>query len=248
MQIIEWPLFLKNGLPLDGKHSSLTVGIFDGVHRGHQALINRVVNFNKDYIPVLVTFYQNHKYENKPECYGNIQTFRQKTELFEKLGVKIVLAVEFTNTFRRMPGMDFLNILLTTAKIGFMAVGNDFRCGYKLTTGAADIKNCYTKQNIPVEIASSVMEGSQPISSSRIRNAIIRGRLDEAAKMLGRPYTLDLAGKDQVLPPPGSYPVLLRKGLNAAGIKAVILIENGFFHIPADLNGNQWGFADFTYT
>ena len=77
MKIIEWEDFIKNGLPLDGKFTSMTVGIFDGVHRGHQALIQRIVSFNESYIPVVVTF----KTEN-----SEIQSFEKRLTAFSETG------------------------------------------------------------------------------------------------------------------------------------------------------------------
>jgi riboflavin kinase/FMN adenylyltransferase len=188
MTVIEWPDFLKNGLPLGEKLSSVTVGVFDGVHRGHQALIERVVSHNSSFVPVVITFRQNHKGEKNT---GDIQTFQQRTAMFESLGLKIAVVVDFTESFRHMPGIEFLELLLKHGNIGFLAVGSNFRCGYGLDTDAAAIQKFFALQGIPVEIVPEVMEGSLPISSSRIRSAILRGDLLQAQAMLGRPYTID---------------------------------------------------------
>ena len=183
MQVIDWAQFLKSGLPLGEKLSSMTVGVFDGVHREHQRLIERIVSHNTGYTPVVVTFRQNHK---KSECTPDIQTFRQKTESLESLGVKITVVIDFTETFRRMGGIEFLEILLKHGNIGFFAVGSDFRCGYQLDTDAAAIQSFFASRQIPAEIVPEVMEDGLPISSSRIRSAIAGGDLSLAEKMLGR--------------------------------------------------------------
>ena len=242
MQIIEWPEFLENGLPLGEKFSSLTVGVFDGVHLGHQALIRRVVSRNRNYVPAAITFVQNHKKASGgiKEYPGDIQSFRQKTAMFESLGLEMVLAAEFTESFRQMSGNEFMRILLDRCKIGFFAVGSDFRCGYRLDTDASAIRQFFESRNIPVEIVADVMEGSKPVSSSRIRDAIVQGKLKHARAMLGYPFTLELSANPQgevsrapgadadfsgsesggvyrfvdqglVLPPEGRYPVILRE-------------------------------------
>jgi riboflavin kinase/FMN adenylyltransferase len=180
MKVIEWQQFLEKGLPLE-KKASVTIGVFDGVHRGHRALLERIVSHNADYIPVVVTFRQNLKGEKRTD---NIQTFEQKTAILESLGIKILLAVDFTKSFRQMPGIDFLEILLKKINIGFFAVGNDFRCGYRLDTDAAAIRDFFALRNIPVEIISEIMEGSLPISSRRIRAAIAAGDIALAQAML----------------------------------------------------------------
>ena len=187
MLVIDWAQFLESGLPLGEKLSSMTVGVFDGVHRGHQALIERVVSHNShDHVPVVITFRQNHKTEERK---SGIQTFRQKTEALESLGIKITIAIDFTESFRRMAGIEFLEILIKHGNIGFFAVGNDFRCGYQLDTDASAIQSFFASRQIPVEIVPEVMEDGLPISSSRIRSAITAGDLSLAEKMLGRPLS-----------------------------------------------------------
>jgi len=190
MLTVEWHQFLENGLPLKNKQSSMTVGVFDGVHRGHQALINRVVSHNTDCggasvgkTSVVVTFRENHKTEEDTD---NILSFGQKAAMLEKLGVEILLVVDFTESFRRMGGIEFLEILLLHGNIGFFAVGSGFRCGYQQDTDAQAIRDFFVSRNIPVEIVPEVMEGSLPVSSSRIRNAIAQGDLQLAKTMLGR--------------------------------------------------------------
>jgi len=184
MQIIDWTQFLENGLPLGENLSSMTVGVFDGVHRGHQALINRLTAFcaENSQVPVVVTFRENHKTREHAD---DIQTFQQKLDVFESLGIQITLAIDFTESFRRMAGLEFLEILLKHGKIGFFAVGSNFRCGYKLDTDAVAIQKFFAARGIPVEIVPEVLENGLPISSSRIRAAIAAGDQLLAERMLG---------------------------------------------------------------
>ena len=204
MQVIEWTRFLKDGLPHKEKLSSITIGVFDGVHLGHQSLIEKIVSHNVDNVPVVITFRQNHKIEKhtqnnrEPTEFpnkSNIQSLRQKTAVLESLGVKITVVIDFTESFMRMPGIEFLEILLKHGRVGFLAVGNSFRCGYRLDTDAATIQKFFASRNIPVEIVPEVMEGGLPISSSRIRDAIASGNLPLAEKMLGRLLQPDFPSK-----------------------------------------------------
>ena len=183
MMVINWQQFLKYGLPMGQRKTSVTIGIFDGVHRGHQALIKRIVEYNPDYYPMVITFRENRKVKKHTD---NIQTFQEKIAVLKNLDVKILLTIDFTNSFMRMPGIEFLNILLKRGRIGFLAVGNNFRCGYRLDTDAVLIKKVFASCNIPVEIIPEVMEGNIPISSSRIRCALSKGDISLAQAMLGR--------------------------------------------------------------
>jgi len=185
MKVVNWTQFLENDLPPQGKLSSMTVGVFDGVHRGHQSLIERIVSRSSnapsaDYVPTVVTFRQNHK--TSPD----IQTFEQRLEIFESLGIEITVVIDFTESFMQLPGLEFLNLLLKHGRIGFFAAGDNFRCGCKLDTDAKAIKDFFASHNIPAEIVPQIMEGALPISSSRIRAAIASGDHALAEKMLGR--------------------------------------------------------------
>jgi len=199
MQLIKWRQFLENGLPLGDKLASMTIGVFDGVHRGHQALIERIVSRNANtsagYVPVVFTFRQNHKTENKEQRtensnlrfgeQGDIQSFEERLAVLERLGVQITVVIDFSEEFRRMRGIEFLKILLEHGNAGFFAVGSDFRCGYQLDTDASAIKKFFSSHNIPVEIVPQVMQGTLPVSSSRIRAAIAAGDHTLAQAMLG---------------------------------------------------------------
>jgi riboflavin kinase/FMN adenylyltransferase len=203
MKLVDWSEFLKNGLPLDGKKSSVTVGVFDGVHRGHQALIERVVSHNADFVPVVITFKENHKRDSvkigsektsrrdaetqreEREIF-DIISFEKKTKILEELGVEILLVIDFTEEFRHMRGVEFLEILMERGNVGFFAVGSGFRCGYKLDTDAAAIQKFFEERGVPAEIAPEVMEDGLPISSSRIRAAIAAGEMELAERMMGR--------------------------------------------------------------
>jgi riboflavin kinase/FMN adenylyltransferase len=183
MLVIDWLHFTQNGLPLEKKLSSVTVGVFDGVHRGHQALIERVVSHNADYVPVIFTFRENHKTDD-----DDIQSFQQKLAAFERLGVKITVVIDFTESFRRISGIEFLETIFKHGGIGFFAAGSGFRCGFQLDTDAAAIQKYFNSCGIPVEIVPEITEGTLPISSSRIRTCINSGDIQLAEAMLGRPF------------------------------------------------------------
>ncbi|MCL2381590.1 MAG: FAD synthetase family protein [Treponema sp.] len=252
MRIIEWPEFLENALPEGEKNSAVTVGVFDGLHRGHKALIQRVVQREDGAVPVVVTFKRGcHKKAQGGgrEYPGDILSSRQKMAAFEGLGVSVTIVIEFSESFRRMSGADFLSILQDRAKMSFLAVGSNFRCGYQLDTDALAIQSLNARRNIPTAVVPVLMEGPAQISSSHIRAAISRGELKTAEAMLGYPFTLDLAGapalpsgkaaggvaydvssQGRVLPPPGRYAARLASGGKPEGRERKpggILVDGG---------------------
>jgi riboflavin kinase/FMN adenylyltransferase len=199
MQVIEWPQFLEETSLLKGNRSAVTVGIFDGVHRGHKTLIEAVVSQKEHAVPVVVTFRQGHYKKTLgggKDYPGDILSFRQKIAIFESLGAAMTIVVEFSESFRKMSGTEFLRILSEHGIMVFMAVGSNFRCGYRLDTDALAIQEFNSKRNIQTRIVQPLTEDGKPISSSQIRSAITHGKLREVAAMLGRPFTVDLYNDD----------------------------------------------------
>jgi riboflavin kinase/FMN adenylyltransferase len=257
MRVIEWEAFLEEGFSRGGAggdgggmYAAVTVGIFDGVHRGHQALIGRITRRAPRMTPVVVTFRENHKNRN-PAYAGDISSFRQKAALFESRGVAVTVAADLSGAFGRMSGAEFLRLLRERGGMGFLAVGSDFRCGYRLDTDAPAIKKLNAEEGVPTDIVEALAEGGLPVSSSRVRGAIARGELDEAAALLGRRFCLDVSGAEiraegaggglicraaalgRVLPPPGRYGVLLRDSGEDPGERAEVTIGEGSIRIPA---------------
>ena len=254
MRILEWKAFLEEGLPVDDGLAAMSVGVFDGVHRGHKALIERILYRKNQSLPVVVTFRQNHK-TSRPVYFGNISSFRQKTAIFESMGVAVTIVADLSESFRRISGTEFFRLLWERGKMGFLAIGSNFRCGFNQDTDAELIQKINASQGIPTEIVQTLTEDNEPISSNRIRRIIHDGKLREAAVMLGRPFTLDVdsesfseAGNSStvldiarlgfVLPPPGKYKVLLH--VKNGGSKQVqIQIEEEQIHIPAFSGGQN---------
>ncbi|MCL2008762.1 MAG: FAD synthetase family protein [Treponema sp.] len=187
MQVLEWDKFIKDGLPEAG--TAVTVGVFDGVHKGHKALIDRIVNFDRQVVPLVVTFEQTHKKAIE------ILSFRQKLALFESLGVGIVIIARMSDSFKRLSGEEFINILRNRAGMKYMALGKNFCCGYRRDTDAQKIEELNLAHGIKTDILDEITEGGAPISSSRVRAAIMAGDIDEAEALLGRPFVLDPDGE-----------------------------------------------------
>ena len=271
MKIIEWSQFLKEALPIEKKTSAITIGVFDGVHRGHRTLIERIVAHNSSSIPVVITFRQSNfkkKHPDKQDETGDITSFRQKTAIFAELGVALTVVVDFSQSFSRLRGTDFLRLLLDQGKMSFLVVGSNFRCGYEMDTDAAAIQNFSSSCNLSVDIVQPIKEGERTINSSLIRTAIAQGMLKDAAAMLARPYTLDLGGAaikpspvgttsgdaydisnlGRVLPPPGSYQVILYGKKDGGDIKRhseVLINERALICVNSADCGSFWEYAEF---
>jgi riboflavin kinase/FMN adenylyltransferase len=232
-----------------------TIGVFDGVHRGHRELIRRVVEKGPN--PTVISFKETPKSFLAPESYdGDIFSREQKLEVFESLGVRQVVLIDFSVNFSRMNGLGFIEVLEKRLNIVFLAVGSNFRCGYKQDTGAESIKTMNERGGIPTEIVPPVLETGLPVSSSRIRTAISQGDVAAAAALLGRNLELDLRGvrpqpgeRDgvkgsffntrerlhRVLPAPGQYRALVKTtggGCEETVVEVCVIVNNEGVFIP----------------
>jgi riboflavin kinase/FMN adenylyltransferase len=159
-----------------------------------------------------------------------------------------VVLIDFSGDFSRLSGREFA-ALLGKRRIGYLAVGVNFRCGYRLDTGARLLRDMMAEGGTLTELAPQLREGGAPVSSSRIREAVLAGDIAGAAGLLGRPYGVDLTGlcpiikgdalswdlgrEGRVLPPAGRYNGLIRAG--ALEFPAEFSLDSGRLSFAGDL-------------
>jgi len=190
MRVVDWDGFAssKESLgPDPGRPLAVTVGVFDGVHIGHQALISRI-RAEASCVPTVVTFRQNPLKTTNPAGFaGDIYSLELKLFFLEALGAELAVLIDFSGEFSKIDGRDFVNLLLSRRPVKLLALGEDFRCGHGLNVGAAEIRSLALARGVETWLAPPVTEGGLPVSSSRIRRALALGQVAEAEKLLGRP-------------------------------------------------------------
>ena len=172
---------------------------------------------------VVITFRDNPKRILHPQAYkGSIFSLGQKLDAFAAAGIDACVLIDFSQNFGTLSGAEFLS-LLAHAGVKFVCVGPNFRCGHRMDTNAQTLVAICRKLGMEAEIVAPVMHSGHPVSSSRIRNAILEGRLDEAEAMLGRPHIVEVepadanhekgfalkVAADAVLPPAGVYRIVI---------------------------------------
>jgi hypothetical protein len=139
----------------------------------------------------VVTFRENPKRILRPNSFkGNIFSLEKKLEVLESEGLDTCVLIDFSADFGTLSGADFLG-LLKKAGVSFLTVGPNFKCGHKMDTNAAALVELCGKLGIEALVAEPVLYSGHAVSSTRIRNAILEGRLNEASEMLGRPYEIE---------------------------------------------------------
>lgn len=173
---------------------ALAIGNFDGMHLGHQALLNQLksVAKTKSLISSVMTF-EPHPREyftplNAPERLSNL---REKLEQFDAFGVEKVFVCAFNKRFAAITAETFLYTLREKLNVNTVLVGEDFRFGAKRAGSIEDFKLAgFTLNLLPqVNLAHETLNARR-VSSTRIRSALAYGNFTEAALMLGRPYSI----------------------------------------------------------
>jgi riboflavin kinase/FMN adenylyltransferase len=211
----------------------LTVGNFDGLHVGHRVILERVVRRARDLQgeAVVYTFEPHPRKVLRPDVpLGLLTTLEQKTELLEEFGVDVLIVEPFTLEFARTAPESFIReVLHGRIRPLEVYVGYDFHFGRDRAGSMRLLTEMGPKLGFAVAILPEVTLGGGDVNSTRIREVLAEGRVEEAALMLGRPYsvrgrvvagerrgrslgfpTANLEPENQVLPAAGVYAGRLR--------------------------------------
>lgn len=176
------------------KHPVLTIGNFDGVHKGHLALFDMVKEIAGKIggQSVVMTFEPHPVKVVKP---GNgpplITPAKQKLKLISDAGIDVILCLPFTMEFARIPAEEFVDDLLVR-KIGVeeLIVGYDYSFGSARKGNIELLKKKGEEAGFKVHVVEPVHLNNTPVSSTSIRNLIKEGNLQEAKRLLGRDYRI----------------------------------------------------------
>jgi riboflavin kinase / FMN adenylyltransferase len=182
------------GFPLRAvsRHVALTIGNFDGVHRGHQAMLQRLTEAAEDLeLPAAVLTFDPHPREffAKDAAPPRLSSLRGKLDQFAARGVAQVHIARFDARLAGLGAEEFIERVLTERlHTRWVLVGDDFRFGRGRAGDLALLRA--TARTFSVEAMPTVSVNGERVSSSAIRAALARGELDHAARLLGRPYAI----------------------------------------------------------
>lgn len=200
------------------KNSAVTLGKFDGIHRGHKKLIDKILERKRNgEKAVLVAFVS-----GKP----SLLTSGERMHYLEKLGIDVLLECPLTAEFCSMSAEAFVEEILTEAlDTRFLAVGQDFRFGSG-RAGTTDLLEEMGKKNgFETVVVEKEMDGERKVSSTYIREDLSIGNMEKVEQLLGRPFVVEgivehgrgmgkreffptanlVPSKEKLLPPNGVY-------------------------------------------
>ena len=165
------------------KETVVTIGKFDGVHKGHQKLLKYTVNYAKknNLISIAILIKKRNV---------SIYNIEENTNFIKELGIDYIIVIDFLPEFYTMEAKEFFNKLIEYYRMKHIAVGFDFAFG-RNREGNREFLDKYSKEcGIEVSIIKFLNYKKNRISSSSIRDCLSNGKIKDANKMLGRKYTI----------------------------------------------------------
>ena len=221
------------------KESILTIGTFDGVHIGHNKILTKLVEESKknNLSSLIMTFFPHPRIVlQKSEEIKMIDTMDEKIHLFEKTGVDNLIIQPFDENFSKIRAKEFVEeILVKKLKIKHIIIGYDHRFGKDREASVEDLKKFGLNYMFTVEEIAAQEIHSIAISSTKIRNAILKGEIKKCNEYLGRNFMLtgevvhgDGLGKKINFPTanieiPETYKIIPKNGVYL--VKAIINSE-----------------------
>ncbi|MEZ4853093.1 bifunctional riboflavin kinase/FAD synthetase [Flavobacterium sp.] len=223
------------------KKSVLTIGTFDGVHLGHQEVLKKVVKQAKElnYESVLLTFFPHPRMVlQKDYDIKLLNTIEEKAQLLAKTGLQNLIVHPFNLEFSRLSAEEFVrDILVQKLNIGKIIIGYDHRFGRNRTANINDLINFGNEYGFEVQQISAEEINQTPVSSTKIRNALLEGNITEANCFLGYPYFI--SGKvvhGKKLGRTLSFPTA---NINVEE-KHKLIPKNGVYVIKAKVKNNEY--------
>jgi riboflavin kinase/FMN adenylyltransferase len=234
----------------------VTLGIFDGVHRGHRNLLDTLVLRAKEEggESVVITFSPHPRMILEKDHLNLffLTTIDEKTELLQEAGVDHLIVMEFSTQFSRMEACDFVKQILVE-KVGtrHLIIGYNHHFGWKGEGDFNTILKCSQLLDFKVEQVKSYLSTSGPVSSSIIRETLLKGKIEEANSLLGYNYSLTgkvVAGKQlgrtlgfptANIQPGDSHKLIPVNGVYAAEVKIGDLKYSGMLSIGSNPTVNK---------
>ena len=174
--------------------TAVAVGFFDGVHRGHKAVIDAALGYKAQGLKCCVFSFSMS--ENSPAAKKGAKLLQSRTlkaETVESLGADWLLIPDFSSFMGLSPEQFAIEGLMKGMNAKVVCCGYDYRFGKGAAAGVEDLRRFLSPYGVEVVQVGAVLDNGEPISSTRIRTALDSGNISEANRLLGRPFAIDFA-------------------------------------------------------
>jgi riboflavin kinase / FMN adenylyltransferase len=174
------------------ENSWLTIGVFDGVHRGHQQIIHRLTaGAHANDTPAVVLTFDPHPARIFGRGEIKLLTLPdERAALLGSMGVDVVVTHPFDQAFAGTSAMDFMHLVKKHLGVSHLVLGYDSTVGRNREGDATRLREIGSELGYTVEVIDALSDESGVISSTEIRKLIATGNVEEAARLMGHPYTL----------------------------------------------------------
>ncbi len=225
---------------------ALTVGVFDGVHIGHRAILDGLVRPGSDLLPVIITFSRlPHNVLDPAAGRKMLLTMERKLGLLGALGVAVAVMIDFSVEFSKMTATSFFETLAAAFQIRKVVEGENFHFGRAREAGRQALAGFCDRIGASLETAGTVFFKGLPVSSTRIRHAVQAGLIEDVRAMLTGAYPVDLPADaafqdatgitivekkrlDQAVPEQGVYRCRMESGTGPGEVEVAINKERIF--------------------
>ncbi len=188
MKVFYWNEIINSKESILRKSTALSVGSFDGPHKGHFEIFKEILEFSKENgsLSGLVTFERPVSSIKQGTNYkGDISSLEERLRVFRKIGFDFVVVIHFDEDFKKIEGKEFFEILKNKLNLKCIVEGEDFCCGYKGSFSKEQIQRFCEENEIKSVFVKLVKEDGKRISSTLIRSLLAENNVDEAKKLLG---------------------------------------------------------------
>lgn len=171
----------------------VTIGNFDGVHLGHQAILSKVKEKAEELdLPALLICFEPQPLEffNEFNAPARLTRFREKVELLEKYGIDLVLCLKFDEKTRSISADEFIDLLAHRLAVKALFVGDDWHFGHDRSGDFASLKEAGDKYAFELTNLNTLSYEDLRVSSTRIRECLAKGDFELAEKLLGHPFSI----------------------------------------------------------
>ena len=185
---------ITHGFYPPGMPHAVTIGNFDGLHLGHQAMLTRLLDVARAReLPSCVLSFEPHPREffTPAQAPARLSSLREKAEMLRGRGIDRLHVFRFNRAFSSLSADQFIEqVLVRTLQARYVLVGDDFRFGAKRAGDFSLLERAGRQFGFDAEFLPTVEVGGERSSSTAVRAALAAGELEHAARLLGRPYSI----------------------------------------------------------
>lgn len=176
-----------------GRASAVTIGKFDGVHRGHQRLVAELLKRARaeELASVVITLHPHPTTVLRPGApVSYLCSLEERVALLRELGVDHVGVLSFTSELAQLPYHEFVELLIGQLQLQLLLLGPDFALGRDRQGGAGELRALGKSRGFRLETVSLLTETGEKVGSGKIREALAQGDMEAVTRLLGRPFAL----------------------------------------------------------